>query len=535
MSRSRSGLVLAVMRSLMALLFVVWIWLAPHHHAQGGWETFWLFVVYLAFALAMLGVAARSWWYEFRLARAAFVVDVATFLIGLYLTEAVTLDFFSSFMAFFAFLMLNSAARWSRRSILLIAAGLAACFLLAGWLVEWGDFHFDTSKFIRRFSMLAFLSLMLGWFAFSRQGVPAGRYVRPEVAPSPLPGLLDHAMRAYGAEGGALAWVREGETRPSLCTLGLLAAGEDPVLSVLDRPEVAGGMIFDQPKRRVLGLIEPGRLVALSPTRMGGLIDALPVEDGLSIPLNGRTGRGQLVLIGLAGLNGDDLFSAQNVAQDLAAALDESETEAMARELAMARLRSQIAADLHDSVVQTLAGAKFRLEALRNRLAQGKATAADMDSLCEGLGEEQNHVRAIIDQLRRGEIQPGQRDLAQELSILAEQLAGQWLVEVTVKALTQPIILPATMSFEIQQILREATANAARHGKARHVVVELSLADADLRMAIRDYGKGFPPEAASQPPRSIAARVARLGGGLTVRRKDGQTQVFVTLPLEPAA
>ncbi|MBB3955236.1 sensor histidine kinase [Novosphingobium sediminicola] len=531
MTRSRSGLVLAVMRSLMAALFAVWLWLAPHHHAQGGLETVWLFGAYLVFALVMLAVAAQSWWYDFRLARAAFAVDVATFLVGLYLTEAVTLDFFSSFMAFFAFLMLNSATRWSRRSILMIAVGLAACFLLAGLLVEWGEFHFDTTKFIRRFSTLALLSLMLGWFAFNRQSVPVARYIKPDPAQEPLAGVLEYAMGAYGAAGGAIAWAAQGETRPVIRMAGTVADGLK--LAAVDAPLLAGGMVFDYPRSRALGLNDQDRMVAMAPAPLGGLIAGFAGAQGLSLPIVGRTGRGQLVLTGIAGLNCDDLFAAKSVVREIAAAMDEEETEAMARELAMSRLRTQIAADLHDSVVQTLAGAKFRLEALRYKLAQGMAAPDDIDLLCAGLADEQSHVRAIIERLRQGQIQPGRRDLMQELPPLADQLCAQWLVAVSVVG-EGPVIVPTALNFEIQQILREATANAARHGGARHVRVELGMAWGRLIMAILDDGSGFAPDAQSGPPQSIAARVARLGGDLTVGTIHGQTRVLVTLPMEHA-
>ena len=53
-------------------------------------------------------------------------------------------------------------------------------------------------------------------------------------------------------------------------------------------------------------------------------------------------------------------------------------------------------------------------------------------------------------------------------------------------------------------------------------------------MAIVDDGIGFAPDALGDPPQSIAARVARLGGGLTIGLIHGQTRVLVTLPMEPA-
>ena len=62
LSRSRSGLVLAGMRSLVALLLVLWLRIAPPHPNLGGSATAILFIAYLIFALALLAVAWRSWW-----------------------------------------------------------------------------------------------------------------------------------------------------------------------------------------------------------------------------------------------------------------------------------------------------------------------------------------------------------------------------------------------------------------------------------------------------------------------------------------
>ena len=532
LSRSRSGLVLAGMRSLVALLLVLWLRIAPPHPNLGGSATAILFIAYLIFALALLAVAWRSWWYEFQLARPAFVIDVATLLSGLFLTEAVTLDFFSPFITFFAFLMLNSATRWSWRSLLLIAVGLVFGFLLAGWLIDWDGLPLDTARFTRRFSALVLLSLMLVWFASGRQRASAARYDRVSgmAAHGPFGGALDYALAAYGADGGVLAWLNEGETRPHVYAAGTMAGAQQTAsidLAGVDQP-----FLFDKPRQRQIILKEQKHLIARRSAYPMGLITACDLAEGLSIPIESRTGRGQLVLCGIAGMNSDDLFSAPGVAREIAAALDEEETEALAREVTLSRLRSQIATDLHDSVVQTLAGARFRLQALRRGIHGQEDAERDIDMICAGIAGEQDHVRNIIDQLRRGQIQPGHRDLHQELLVVCAHLARQWMVEITVAQLREPIIAPAALNFELQQILREATANAVRHGKASMISVEPSAADGRLLLDIVDNGQGF---ATPQHPRSIAGRVAWLGGGLTVTSAPGQTRIAINLPMDPVS
>jgi hypothetical protein len=228
--RSRSGLFLAAIRALIALLFALWLWIAPPHAVLGGMRPVLLFEGYLAFALLMLGLAWRSWWFEFRLAGPAFCIDALTMLIGLAATEAVTFDFFSAFMTFYVFLMLTSVARWRRRNALYAAGGLVLCFLLAGLAVHDAGVPFDTTKFLRRLSTLAVLSLLLAWFAQGRQRPTVPRCDAPESpsGASPLTDVLAYAMGLCQARGGVLAWAAADERQPRVVAAGTARAPADP-------------------------------------------------------------------------------------------------------------------------------------------------------------------------------------------------------------------------------------------------------------------------------------------------------------------
>lgn len=526
-SRSRSGVVLAAARVAMVLLFGLWAWIDPHHPFHAGPITGPLFATYLLFACVLLGIAWRSWWYEYRLARPSFVVDVVIFLAGLYVTEAVTLDFFTPFMALFAFLMLTSVTRWQPRSILYVAAALAICFLLAGLLVALSGFHVELARFVRRFSYLVLLSAMLSWLAFNRATIHAPRYLRlPEGRRGfPLEGALDYAIAAYGAGHGGIVWLGEGESRPRLHAVGL---ADESLSQTRALPLDPLPMLFDMHRHRALALIDGQRLSASGAT-FAGLVAALGIGEGLSIPIESRTGRGQVVLGGISHPCSDDLFIAPGVAREIGAAIDDEETEALAREVAMSRLRSQIATDLHDSVAQTLAGARFRLAALRARLGASPEATIEIDGAAAVIAAEQDHVRTIIEQLRRGEVLPGRRDLRQEVVAIAEQLAEQWLLTIEVDEGSDRLILPTALIFEVQQIIREAVANATRHGQARKVTIGVGMAsETRISLTISDDGTGFP--AGDVRPRSIATRVASLGGTLALSSETGGTLLAIEIP-----
>ncbi len=77
--------------------------------------------------------------------------------------------------------------------------------------------------------------------------------------------------------------------------------------------------------------------------------------------------------------------------------------------------------------------------------------------------------------------------------------------------------------------MREGIANAVRHGQASRVGVELSAAMGGLQLQITDNGTGFPASDTPLSPRSIAERVAALGGTLAIASSPGDTRLNIEL------
>ena len=91
------------------------------------------------------------------------------------------------------------------------------------------------------------------------------------------------------------------------------------------------------------------------------------------------------------------------------------------------------------------------------------------------------------------------------------------------------------------RIVQEALTNVARHAEARSVSVRLETGDNELRLKIRDDGRGFEPEAVSaeKPAESgrglagIRERVELMGGTCILDSGPGRgTTLEVTLPLD---
>lgn len=530
MIRSRTGLMLASARVAMALLFAIWVWIDPPHPVFATTWAGLLFACYALMALAALAVALRSWWFEHRLAPAAFAIDALMFLAGLYATAAVALDLFSVFITFFALLVLTAAARWNERIAVVVAAALVLCFLLAGVLVLGRGQPLDVSKFLRRLAYLGVLAALLVWFARSRPGWSAPRLSASSSAANgdPLQDALVYAMTTYAATSGLAAWREEGEVRPRV----VVSAGAAPSVRSFDLG--AAPFLFQRDHGRRLELHAGKRLMARANVGRDPLIDAFDVCEGLAIPFAARTGHGVVLLGGIKGLCADDVFGAPAIASEVGRAIDDESTQAMAREVAMSRLRAALAADLHDGVAQTLAGVQFRLTALAGRIASGSATAADAESIGTGIATEQSRLRDMIEHLRLGTITPGRRDVRQELLSVIGPLAEQWQVAIALSEAGEPLLLSTTVIYQVQQIVREAVANAVRHGKATSIGIDLSPGPSGgFVLEICDNGRGSMAPGDARP-RSIAERTAALGGTLVFASHPGKTSVLIAISGAPA-
>jgi signal transduction histidine kinase len=195
------------------------------------------------------------------------------------------------------------------------------------------------------------------------------------------------------------------------------------------------------------------------------------------------------------------------------------------------RTRLSLARDVHDSVVQFLAGAAFRVEAIRRESKDNAQVESDLKELKRLLIEEQGEIRAFVSALRRDrELELA--EAVEELKGLAHRLGQQWSVDCRVEASNDDASIPIRLQLDLQQLLREAVANAVRHGGASRVDVDVGVDDDRLRLQVTDNGSGFGPENGSLvEPWSLKERVDRAHGSLSLLSKPGCTNVVITLPL----
>jgi signal transduction histidine kinase len=240
---------------------------------------------------------------------------------------------------------------------------------------------------------------------------------------------------------------------------------------------------------------------------------------------------GLLILESVSGLSTDHIELAEQVAADLATHIQRHELLKAAEDSAEARSRLTLARDLHDSVVQFLAGAAFRLEAIKRSKASGRDVDAEIDELKQLMLQEQRELRTFIKSLRSGPLVP-LSELAKDLQALANRLSKQWDVRCLFSARPAEMMIPTRLRLDAQQLMREAVANAVRHAEAKSVNVGMEVGSDELRLEFVNDGGGFKLRGQRlEMPASLMERVEHAGGVLDMARGMGVTKLSITLPI----
>jgi signal transduction histidine kinase len=262
----------------------------------------------------------------------------------------------------------------------------------------------------------------------------------------------------------------------------------------------------------------------------------LALTKGVVAEISTGTHHGWLVLGNVPDLSADFLDFGRELAVSVGALLDRYALLEAIEAGATVRTRLSLARDVHDSIVQFLAGAAFRIEAIKRSARSGAAVVADLDELKRLFVEEQSEIRGFVTALRQ------HRDLelheaVAELRVLADRLGQQWSVDCRVRAEGDDVPIPIRLQLDLQQLLREAVANAVRHGGADRIDVGLSVAHGQVELSVVDNGSGFAAcrENAAAEPWSLKERVERAHGSLRLDSEPGSTNVRISLPLRGAA
>jgi signal transduction histidine kinase len=180
--------------------------------------------------------------------------------------------------------------------------------------------------------------------------------------------------------------------------------------------------------------------------------------------------------------------------------------------------RADMAARVHDSVLQTLAMIQRRADQPQQVIQLARAQERELRAwLFDG------RPPGSVDEMT---LAAGVRQIQQEV----EAQHGVSVEAVTVGDCELDDDLAALLA-----AAREATVNAAKWSGADVVSVFAEVEPASVSVYVRDRGHGFDPAAVPEDRKGLAesihARMARRGGSATVRSTPGQgTEVSLTMP-----
>jgi signal transduction histidine kinase len=179
--------------------------------------------------------------------------------------------------------------------------------------------------------------------------------------------------------------------------------------------------------------------------------------------------------------------------------------------------RRRIARDIHDGMAQDLAFIVQQARALRRRLGPTPVVERIVDAAQRALDESRDAVTTLM----RPTCQPLSEALAQTAREVGEREGS--IVEAE---LPSGVSVPAPTQEVMVRVVREAVTNAARHGAAHHIKVELR-DDPQLCLSVSDDGRGFDPAEAAAAPghfglRGMADRVRGIGGELSIDSEPGR-------------
>jgi signal transduction histidine kinase len=132
-------------------------------------------------------------------------------------------------------------------------------------------------------------------------------------------------------------------------------------------------------------------------------------------------------------------------------------------------------------------------------------------------------------------------DLAQSLAHAGEEIANGSEVKICVTAEGQVQILDPVALDEVFCIGREAMVNAIRHARGRSIEVEVDYAPWELRLRIRDDGRGIDPHILQSGRAGhiglavMRERAGRIGGQLDIISGPGAgTEIELKVPAAKA-
>jgi len=198
--------------------------------------------------------------------------------------------------------------------------------------------------------------------------------------------------------------------------------------------------------------------------------------------------------------------------------------------------RTRIARELHDTLLQSLAGVSLQLDGVAKQIGPSSgAAAARIQAVRQQVEASFREARQKVQDLRSPMLQG--RTLAVVLREALEQIAAGHLVRLRMTVSGQPRPLHGELEETVLRIGQEAVANAVRHAQASEIQVLLAYDQESLSLRVQDDGQGFDLDDARHRVghwglRNMQERAHRIGAEWKITSAAGRgTGIEAIVPL----
>jgi len=552
---ARSSRVVAYARALLAIFLMLSVTVGSLRYADAQHVAQMVLIFYCTYSL-LIAAAVRTVQLRRHLFSAALALSIidAVALGGLmYLTQGgqgQTAPFFTPLI----FLILSGTVNWGSRGAIGSGLLVLCLFLPTGLLTNVFnvDHKYLMQLFLMRIGYIGAITIMLAAFASNLERL-INELTRLSRVPSrggfgelPLAESLSYAMDVFAAKRGLIVWQDPEEPHLTLVRKDYGAFHGSSLPNVDQGPLVASELVnapflYDRPRNAVLYRTGTKLLDFTGDPLQPILSSMADYKRVLVVPIDAGAARGLAMILDPPDPVNEDLAVAAMAAGQMSLTIEAWQLHSELRIAAASEERIRLARDLHDGVLQFLAGARLQLD-LISRTRLDAAARERVAQMIEAIGEEQRGLRAVINAMRRAPKIAVAR-LASSLDHLTSHLSRSWDAKVVARVEPSDLTVTDGMEDDVVRITREAVANAVRHGGARKIDINVRQSDDRLDIAIADDGRGFAfggrmanGELASYAgrPRSLHDRVLGMGGAMTVNSSKSGATLEISVPLKGA-
>jgi len=197
--------------------------------------------------------------------------------------------------------------------------------------------------------------------------------------------------------------------------------------------------------------------------------------------------------------------------------------------------RTRIARELHDTLLQGFVSASMQLHVVADRVPDDSPVKPALGRVLDLMGRVIEEGRNAVRGLRSSANEA--HELEQAFSGIQSELAGEQTTAYRVIVEGEPRQLNPAVRDDVYRIGREGLVNAFRHSGATAVEIEIEYTPGELRVFVRDDGRGIDPDvvragaAGHWGITGMKERAERIGGHLTIRsRASAGTEIELRVP-----